>query len=115
MQLLQNAGRRHLMMSDTDEAVWSDGLMPLELLMQPETGMYLAVIDRKNESIGECMGSGAVSASFGSVTLDGSTETVTLKNSQSSTPLSMQPGTDVHAVVLDKQSGEVLYERAVKL
>ena len=115
MQLLQNAGRRHLMMSDTDEAVWSDGLMPLELLMQPETGTYLAVIDRNSESIGECMGSGAVSASFGSVTLDGSTETVTLKNSQSSTPLSMQPGMDVHAVVLDKQSGEVLYERAVKL
>jgi len=113
MQLVQNAGRRHLMPSDMDEAVWSDSLMPLELLMQPANGTYMAVIDRSEASIavGECMGVGAVSTAFGSITLDGSTGTAVIGNSS----LSLQPDTDVHAVVLDTISGEVLYDRAVRL
>jgi len=115
MQLVQNAGRRHLMMSDTDDAVWSDSLMPLELLMQPANGDYIAVIDRNSASIGECIVGGSVSTSFGSVVLDEKTETVTVKGIRGSFPLSMQPGADVYAAVLDKQSGEVLFERAFKL
>ena len=115
MQLVQNAGRRHLMMADTNEAVWSDGLMPFELLMQPENGFYTAVIDRNGASIGECMHSGSVSTSFGSVIPDGSTATAAVKGAHGSFQLSVQPDTDVHAAILDKQTGELLYERAVKL
>jgi len=115
MQLVQNAGRRHLMMSDTDEAIWSDALMPLELLMQPVNGVYMAVIDRDSASIGERMGSGSVRTSFGSVTLDDSMGTAAVDSACGSVLLSAHPDADVYAVVLDKQSGEVLYERAVKL
>lgn len=115
MQLVQNAGRRHLMMSDTDEAVWSDALTPLEQLMQPANGVYMAVIDRNGAAIGECMGGSSVSTSFGSVTLGGSTGTAAVEGACGSFLLSAHPGTDVYAVVLDKQNGEVLYERAVKL
>ncbi|MBR3796365.1 MAG: hypothetical protein IKK34_10150 [Clostridia bacterium] len=115
MQLAENAGRRHLMVPDMDEAVWSDSLMPLELLLQEVNGCYLAVIDRNAGTIGECMGGGSLSTSFGSVTLDASTGAATVENQSGSFQLSIQPGTDVHAAVLDKQSGEVLYERAVKL
>ena len=115
MRLVQNAARRHLMMADTNEAVWSDSLRPLELLMQPANGAYLAVIDRNSAAIGECMGSGSISASFGSVTWDESTGTAAVNRTCDSFQLSVQPDADIHAVVLDKQSGEVLYERAVKL
>ena len=113
MQLLQNVGRRHLMYSDTDEAVWSDGLMPLEQITQPVSGCYLAVIDRGGETIGECVGSGTVITSFGSVTLDG--HAATAETSRGSVRLVAQPGVDVYAVVLDRQSGDVLYDRAVRL
>ena len=115
MQLVQNAGRRHLMMADTDEAVWADALMPLELLMQPESSVYMAVIDRESESIGECIGGGAISTSFGSVTLDGGTGTVTVNSAGGNNLLSAQQDADVYAVVLDKQTGSVLYERTVRL
>jgi len=115
MQLVQNAGRRHLMVSDMDEAVWSDALMPLELLMQPASGVYMAVIDRNGASIEECMGGGIVSTSFGSVTLDDSMGTAAVNAADGSFLLSTQPDADVYAVVLDKRSGEVLYERAVRL
>ena len=115
MQLVQNAGRRHLMMADRDEAVWSDLLMPLELLAEPPEGSFLAVIDRGGQSIGECVNSGAVRTSFGSVTLDGSTGNATVNGKENSFILTAQPGTDVHAAVLDKQTGEVLYERTVRL
>lgn len=115
MQLVQNAGRRHLMMEDTVEAVWSDSLMPLELLMQPENGLYMAVIDRDGAAIGECVGGGSVTTSFGSITLDSDTGSAIVAGSGSSVSLSMQPDTDVYAVILDPQSGEVLYDRAVKL
>lgn len=115
MQLVQNAGRRHLMPADMDEAVWSDALMPLELLLEPEDGVYMAVIDRGGAAIVECKSEGAASTSFGSVAMDGSRGTAVVQSIGGSFPLSLQPDTDVQAVVLDKQTGEVLYERAVKL
>jgi len=115
MQLMQNAGRRHLMMPDTEEAVWSDALMPLERLMQPANGTYMAVIDRNNAAVGECTGSGLISTSFGSVTLNDEAGTVSVQGSRSVHSFSAQPDADVYAVVLDKHSGEVLYERAVRL
>ena len=99
----------------TEDAVWSDALMPLDLLWEPEAGGYMALIDRSDASISECTGSGSVSASFGSITLDGASETATLEGKNGSCQISVQPGTDVHALVLDKQSGDVLYERALKL
>ena len=113
MQLLQNAGRRHLLYPDTDDAVWSDALMPLRQLSQPVDGSYLAVIDRGGEMIGECVGSGTVTTTFGSVTLDG--HAATAKTRRGTVHIVAQPGTDVHAAVLDRHSGDVLYERAVKL
>lgn len=115
MQLVQNAGRRHLMMDDTYDAVWSDSLMPLELLAQPENGLYIATIDRHDMTIGECVGSGYFNTSFGSIALDESAGTVTVQGSNGNFQISMPADADVHAVVLDKQTGEVLYERAVKL
>ena len=115
MRLVQNAGRRHLMMEDTDEAVWSDSLMPLELLWEPANGTYMAVIDRLDASIGECMDSGMIDTSFGSVTLDSHTGFASVQNDGGSFQLSLQPDADVHAAVLDKESGEVLYERSFKL
>ena len=115
MQLVQNAGRRHLMMPDTEEAIWSDSMMPLELLMQPINGVYMATIDRNDALIGECMDSGSVVTSFGSVTLDSITETVTIEGKDRSHLISTQFGADIHAVILDQQNGEVLYERSIKL
>lgn len=115
MQLVQNAGRRRLTPEDMDEAVWSDSLTPLELLMQPESGPYMAVIDRHNETIGECTGGGSVSTSFGSVTLDGSTWAASVQQANGVFPLSARPNADIHAVILDKHTGAVLYERTVSL
>lgn len=112
MQLLQNAGRRHLLYSDTSEAVWSDALMPLEQLTQPLTGSYWAVIDRGNEAIGECVESGTVATAFGSVTLNG--HTATINTPQGTVQLAAEPDADVYAAVLDRQSGDALYERAIK-
>lgn len=112
MQLLQNAGRRHLLYSDTDEAVWSDALMPLEQIAQPAGESYLAVIDRGGGTIGECVGSGTVITSFGSVTLDG--HAATAETPRGSVQLAAPPDADVYAAVLDRQSGDVLYERAVR-
>ena len=113
MQLMQNIGRRHLLMEDTYDAVWSDSLMPLELLFEAEDAPYMAVIDRNAASIGECMESGSISTAFGSAALDGNT--VSIQGSSGNMQLSLQPDAALHAVVLDKQSGEVLYERAVRL
>ncbi|MBQ7825552.1 MAG: hypothetical protein IJ337_04270 [Clostridia bacterium] len=115
MQLTQNIGRRHLMMSDTYDAVWADALMPLESLMQPVNHPYMAVIDRKSASVGECINSGSISTAFGSVTLDSSTGTVIVESARGSCQIPMQQDADVHAIVLDKLSGEIRYERAVKL
>lgn len=115
MRLVQNAGRRHLMMEDTDDAVWADSLMPLELIWEPANGTYMAVIDRLGASIGECMGGGMIDTSFGCVTLDSSTGGASVQSAGGSFQLSPQPDADVHAVVLDKESGEVLYERSFKL
>lgn len=115
MQLAQNVGRRHLMMADTDDAVWSDALTPLESLTQLPDELYMAVIDRNGASIEEWSGNGSVRTSFGSVTLDEHTGTATVEGTGGSIPLSIQPEANLHAVVLDKQSGEVLYERAIKL
>ena len=115
MRLVQNAGRRHLMMADTDEAVWSDALMPLEQLLEPAEGTYMAVIDRYDASIGECLDSGMIDTAFGHVTLDSSTGYAFVQSAGGSFQLSPQPDADVHAVVLDKESGEVLYERSVRL
>lgn len=112
MQLLQNAGRRHLLYSDTDEAVWSDALMPLEQIAQPAGESYLAVIDRGGGTIGECVGSGTVITSFGNVTLDG--QAATAETPHGSVQLAAPPDADVYAAVLDRQSGDVLYERAVR-
>ena len=115
MQLVQNAGRRHLMMDDTYDAIWADSLMPLELLTQQVSALYMAVIDRSAGSIGECMDEGYISTSFGSVILDAGTGTASIESAAGVFPLFLQPDADVHAVVLNKQTGEVLYERAVKL
>ena len=112
MRLVQNAGRRHLLMAGEDEAVWSDLLMPLSL---PAGGLCMAVIDRNAASASECAGGGSVSASFGSVTLDGGTGTATINGTRGSFPVSARPGTDAHAAVLDRETGEVLYERAIRL
>ena len=115
MQLLQNAGRRHLMMEDTYDAVWSDSLMPLELLLEPETDRYMAVLDKHDAAIAETWGSGAVDTSFGKVTLDESTGDAVIEGGFGSVKISAQPDKDVHAVILDKETGEVLYERAIQL
>ena len=116
MQLVQNAGRQHLMMDDTYDAVWSDALMPLELLWDAQDGVYMAVIDRSDAlAIGECLGGGTINTAFGSVSLDAGTGAAAVHGPGGSFPLSAQPDADVHAVVLDKCSGEVLYERAVRL
>ena len=87
--------------------------MPLEQIAQPIGGSYLAVIDRGGKTIGECVGSGTVVTTFGSVTLDGLAATA--ETSRGSVQLAAQPGADIYAAVLDRQSGDVLYERAVKL
>lgn len=115
MQLIQNAGRRHLMMSDTDDAVWSDSLMPLELLMQPANGIYMAVIDRNDELVKECMESGSISTSFGSIALNSQEGIITVNGPLGNFHLSAQSDADVHAIILDKQSGEVLFERSIRL
>lgn len=115
MQLVQNAGRRHLMMEDTYDAVWADALMPLELLLQPAGGPYMAVIDRAGASIGECMASGSIRTSFGSITMEGGAGAVSVNGTGGSASLSIPADADVYAVVLDQQSGEVLYDRAVRL
>ena len=114
-QLVQNAGRRHLMMEDTDDAVWADALMPLELLWEPADGTYMAVIDRASASIGECMGDGVIDTSFGSVALNSGTGAASVQSASGSFQLSAQPDADVHAVVLDKDTGKVLYERSLRL
>ena len=115
MQLLQNAGRRHLMPEDADEAVWSDSLMPLEQLPDSGEEAYMAIIDRAGASIGECVGEGSLSTSFGSVSLDKETGDAAVTGTDGSFNLNVPSGTDVYAAVLDKQTGEVLYERAIKL
>ena len=115
MQLVQNAGRRHLMMDDTYDAVWADGLMPLDMLLEPVNDVYMAAIDRADASVAQRVGDGAVSASFGSITLDSSVGTATIAGEGGNFRITMQPDVDVHAVVLDKETGEVLYERGVRL
>ena len=115
MQLMQNAGRRHLMMEDTTEAVWSDSLMPLEMLMGPENGIYMAVLDKSDAAVRECIGSGLVDASFGSVSLDGSTGAMTIDGVSGSFQISVQPDADIYVAVLDKQTGTVLYDHAITL
>lgn len=115
MQLVQNAGRRHLMLQDTDEAVWSDSLMPLELLIQPTNGIYMAAINKNDASVMECMGSGIADTSFGTVTLDEGTGTASIEGISGSFQLSLRPDADVQVAVLDKQTGEVLHERTIKL
>ena len=115
MQLVQNAGRRHLMMEDTYDAVWSDSLMPLDMLFEQKDGLYMAVIDKTDAAIAECMGSGTVSTSFGSVTLDERTGTIHVEADCGSFQLTAQLDADVYAAVLDKQTGEVLCERALSL
>ena len=113
MQLLQNAGRRHLLYADTNEAVWSDALMPLEQITQPVGESYLAVIDRGSGTIGECVGSGTVITTFGSITLSG--HTATAETPRGSVQLVAQPGADIYAAVLDRQTGDVLCERGIGL
>ena len=115
MQLLQNAGRRHLMMQDTYEAVWSDSLMPLEFPEHSTNQIYIAMIDKNNASVKECTGSGFISTSVGQITLNADKGTVTIDGPSDLLHISAQSGTDMHAVVFDKQTGEILYERAVKL
>ena len=115
LQLLQNAGRRHLLLQDTDEAVWSDSLMPLELLEEPANGFYLAAIDKHAAAVRECIASGLIDTSMGSVTLDGSAGTATLDGPSGRFRFAAPPDADVYAVVFDKQTGEVLHERAIKL
>lgn len=115
MQLMQNAGRRHLMMSDTSDAVWSDSLMPLELLMQPANGIYMTVIDRNSETVAECMNRGVITSSLGEISLDNIAGTFTVNGILGSFTRSAQSDADVYAVVLDKLTGEVLFERPVKL
>ena len=114
MRLLQNAGRRHLMAADNEEAVWSDYLMPLEQVGNAPDRAWLAVIDRGSAAVLECSGSGALATSFGSVTLASGTVTVT-GASGSVTLTRQQPGTDLHTAVLDSRTGEVLYEHSVRL
>ncbi|MBR1408585.1 MAG: SGNH/GDSL hydrolase family protein [Clostridia bacterium] len=115
MQLLQNAGRRHLMMADAGEAVWSDYLMPLAHLGEPGRGPYMAVIDRAAGTVGECRGHGRVRTSFGSVALGDKPGGVRVKGRHGSFRFDARPGEDVHAAVLDSETGEVLYERSVRL
>ena len=75
----------------------------------------MAIIDRAGASIGECVGEGSLSTSFGSVSLDKETGDVAVTGTDGSFNLNVPSGTDVYAAVLDKQTGEVLYERAIKL
>ena len=103
------------MPEDADEAVWSDSLMPLEQLPDSGEEAYMAIIDRAGASIGECVGEGSLSTSFGSVSLDKETGDAAVTGTDGSFNLNVPSGTDVYAAVLDKQTGEVLYERASKL
>ena len=88
--------------------------MPLELLQQ-ESKIYMAAIDKSDASIREFTGSGITDMSFGNITLDAGTGTVSIEGATGSFELSAQPDADVQAVVLDKQTGEVLHERAIAL
>lgn len=115
MQLVQNIGRRHLMMEDTYDAIWSDSLMPLEWLMRPVNETYMAVINKNDASVQECIGKGTVNASFGDITLDSEAGTVTIDSPSGSAQFSAQTDADVYALLLDKQTGKVLYDRTIKL
>lgn len=112
MRLVQNAGRRHLMMADTDDAVWSDSLMPLEKLLKPADGFYLAVLDRAGASVGECRGSGTIQTSFGDVSLS-EKGTATIHGKGSPFHMTVPPGKNMHAAFLDRETGEVLYDRTL--
>ena len=83
--------------------------------MERPDGVYMAVLDRSGGSVGECTGSGFVRTSFGSVALDGGAGTAVVNGTSGTHLLAAQPGADVHAAILDKQTGEVLYERTVRL
>ena len=115
LQLMQNAGRRHLMPSDAGEPVWSDLLMPLNLPDAPADLPYMAVIDRGGEAVGECGGGGTVAASFGSVTLDAAAGSLVIDGPRGREELNVQTNADAYAAVLDKATGEVLYARSVRL
>ena len=115
VRLLQNAGRRHLTMADMGEAVWSDMLMPLNLPEGPGNGTYMAVIDRGGRAIGECRGRGRIRASFGSVELDERRADAVIHGRRGKSRLHVQPDEDVHAAVLDRATGEVLYERGIRM
>ena len=108
MQLLQNAGRRHLMPEDVGEAVWSDALYPLSLPGSPEQAA-LALIDRQRGAVSELRGAGTAEASFGSVSLreDG---VLSLSGTDHASP-----DADLYALLLDPQTGAVLYDRSIVL
>ncbi len=115
MQLLQNIGRRHLMAADMYDAVWSDSLMPFEQITQPADTACLAFVDRTGPvpSVQECTGSGTLSAPFGIISLDGSSPSAEIRGTQDSTTLTLEAGADIAAAVLDRETGQVLYERSL--
>ena len=113
VQLVQNIARRYLMPSDMYEAVWSDSLMPLEHSMQPTACMVY--IDRTGPvpSVAELPDTGTIPAPFGSISFDKSAGTAAVKGSKGSTALKIPPDCDLAAAVLDRDTGEVLYQRAL--
>ncbi|MBQ9009510.1 MAG: hypothetical protein IJ088_09300 [Clostridia bacterium] len=113
MQLLQNAGRRHLKHADMYSAVWSDSLMPLQQVSQTGGGAYMAFIDRSgpNPTVTECVGNGTLSGPFGSLSLDSDAGTVTVQGKHDSQVLSIDRDADLIAAMLDKETGQILYER----
>ena len=101
------------MPSDMYEAVWSDSLMPLEQAMQPNACMVY--IDRSGPvpSAEELPEPGTISAPFGSISFDKDAGTAEVKGSKGSTALKIPPDCDLAAAVLDRETGEVLYQRAL--
>lgn len=117
LQLLQNIGRRHLMMEDTDEAVWSDGLLPLEALADAVGSPYLAVIDRAMGEIHECIVNepAQVQASFGTVTYEGDETGAVITQGDAQIAAYQHADADVHVAVIDAETGEVVLACSLNL
>ena len=117
MRLVQNIGRRHLFEEDTYDAVFADGLMPLERLMEAAATVeaYMAVIDRGSGEIREALGGEAeLEASFGGVQRSGGWFAVSdgkgLQRESGS-----REGHTAHIAVIDERTDEIVMVREYSL
>ena len=116
VQLVQNAGRRHLFEEDTYDSIFADRLTPLNRLDEAAAHgePYLAVIDRAHGDIREAVGGATLEASFGSVTGDDEQLAVTRPSGER-----MQRGGEgkraVRFAVIDRRSGDVVLMREYEM